>query len=287
MKLLDPQLQVFVAVAQHKSMHAAAKAVHLSQTAVTQRIRALETRLRTTLFIRSHHGVLLTSEGEALLRYCQASSELEGITLSSIHGAGMESTVRLCISGPTSIMSSRIIPACRPLLKKYPNLLVTFHINDSEQRIASLQTGGSHFVIIEPQHLFKEMQVKAIKPERYVLVATAAWAGRDLKDILQTERIIDFDESDPMTLNYLKHYNLLEYTQSERHFVNINESLLCLFTEGYGYGVLSAELCQPFLEKKQLIALNSGQYYENKLVLAWYARTEAPSYFADVIDSIV
>lgn len=131
------------------------------------------------------------------------------------------------------------------------------------------------------------MQVKAIKPERYVLVATAAWAGRDLKDILETERIIDFDESDPMTLNYLKHYNLLEYTQSERHFVNINESLLCLFTEGYGYGVLSAELCQPFLEKKQLIALNSGQYYENKLVLAWYARTEAPSYFADVIDSIV
>ncbi len=285
--LLDPQLQVFFAVAQHKSMHAAAKAIHLTQTAVTQRIRTLEARLRTTLFIRTHHGVLLTSEGEALLRYCHASQELEGHTLANIHGAGIESTVRLCISGPTSIMASRIIPNCSQLMKKYPNLLMTFNVNDSAQRITSLQTGVSHFVIIEPQHIFKEMQVKPIKAENYVLVGTSSWETRDLKEILQTERIIDFDESDPMTLNYLKYYDLLKHIRSERHFVNINESLLSLFIDGYGFGVLSTELCQPYLNRKELILLNSGLSYENKLVLAWYTRTEQPSYFSDVIDLIV
>ncbi|KTD74955.1 LysR family transcriptional regulator [Legionella waltersii] len=284
--LLDPHLQVFLAVAQRKSMHAAAKAIHLTQTAVTQRIRTLETRLQTTLFIRTHHGVLLTSEGEALLRYCYATQELEGHALANINGAGVEATVRLSISGPTSIMTSRIIPKCRTLMRKYPNLLLSFDINDSPQRINSLQTGASHFVIIEPQYVFKEMQIKPIKAEQYVLVGPSSWKNRDLKEILQAERIIDFDESDTMTLNYLKHYDLLKHIRPERHFVNINESLLGLFIEGYGFGVLSTELCQPYLDQNQLSVLNSGQSYENALVLAWYMRNEPPSYFADVIDLI-
>lgn len=284
--LLDPQLQVFVAVAQQKSMHAAAKIVHLTQTAVTQRIRSLETRLKTTLFIRSRHGVLLTSEGEALLRYCLASQDLEGETLANIHGAGMEKTVRVCITGPTSIMISRIIPNCSRLMDKFPNLLITFHINDSSQRITTLQNGSSHFVIIEPKYVFKEMTVKSIKSEQYVLVAAERWKDRVLKEILQSERIIDFDEADPTTFNYLKYYNLLDDTQAERHFVNVNESLVAMFMAGYGYGVLASELCEPYVEQRQLTVLNEGKTYENQLVLAWYARPEKPRYFSDIIDLI-
>jgi hypothetical protein len=78
-----------------------------------------------------------------------------------------------------------------------------------------------------------------------------------------------------------------KHIQAERHFVNINESLLFLLINGHGFGVLSTEVCQPYLDKKDLILLNSGLSYENKLVLAWYTRTEQPRYFSDVIDLIV
>ncbi len=47
------------------------------------------------------------------------------------------------------------------------------------------------------------------------------------------------------------------------------------------------ELCQPHLDKQELTLLNSGLYSENKFALAWYNRTEQPSYFYDVIDLIV
>lgn len=264
-------------------MHAAGKIVHLTQTAITQRIRSLETRLGASLFIRTHHGVFLTNEGEALLRYCTASQELEGQTLAHIQGAGTETITRLGISGPTSIMISRIIPNTKILMTRYPNLLVSYHVNDSEQRIKSLQHGASHFVIIEPEHIFKEMASKPLEPEHYVLVGSAQWEGRDLLDILQTERIIDFDPSDPMTMNYLKHHQLLHHVQVERHFVNINESLIPLFIQGYGYGVLTRELCTPYLQNKQLILLNSGLTYEHHLSLAWYERTEKPGYFSEVL----
>ena len=64
--LLSAHLEAFMAVAKHNTVHAGARAIHISQTAMTQRIHALEQKLKTTLFIRSRHGMQLTSEGEKL-----------------------------------------------------------------------------------------------------------------------------------------------------------------------------------------------------------------------------
>ncbi len=286
MSLLDPQLEVFVAVAKNKSMHAAAKTIHLSQTAVTQRIRALESRLRTTLFIRTHQGVQLTPDGEALLRYCYATLDLEGETFAKIRGAGIESTVRVGITGPSSIMASRIIPQCLSSIKKFPQLLINFDVNDSEQRIKSLQNGSHQFAVIEPEHILKEMVVKKLKPEKYVLVCCKAWKKRSLQDIIQSERIIDFDESDQMTFQYLKHFDLFHLAQPERHFVNRTESLVTMFSEGFGYGVLTLEFSKPYLDSDELIVLNAGKTYANQLMLAWYARPEPPSYFSELVGVI-
>ncbi len=284
--LLDPQLEVFLAVAKNKSMHGAGKEIYLSQTAITQRIKSLEKRLRATLFIRTRHGVQLTADGEVLLRYCHATQELEGETLARMRSAGSEFTARVCITGPSSAMASRIIPQCLPLLNKFPKLLVTFNVNDSEQRIKLLQDGTHHFAIIEPQYILKEMQHQKLRDEKYILVCTPKWKKRELTDILATERIIDFDEGDPATFNYLIKYNLLDHAQKERHFLNRTDSLLNMFMQGYGYGVLTRSVAKPYLDKQKLIELNSGKECINKLVLVWYARPEPSKYFSEIIRAI-
>ena len=78
MRLLSHNLQAFIAVVEQSTVHGAAKQVNLTQTGVTQRIRALESDLQTTLFLRSRKGMKLTREGEALLRYCRGAVDLEG-----------------------------------------------------------------------------------------------------------------------------------------------------------------------------------------------------------------
>ena len=60
MSLLSPPLEAFVAIVRSKTVISAAKDLGLTQTGVTQRIRVLETQLRTTLFIRSRSGMRLT-----------------------------------------------------------------------------------------------------------------------------------------------------------------------------------------------------------------------------------
>lgn len=286
MSLLSPQLQAFIAVAKYKTVHAAAGEIHITQTAVTQRIHALETKLRTTLFIRTRMGMTLTSEGEALLRYCQAAQEIEGSALAVINGAGIETEIQICITGPTSVMRSRIIPQCLPVMKKFPNLLLHFDIDDLDGRIKSLRTGESQLAIIQQQDVTSSMQSKSLKPERYVLVCSSTWKNRKLKDIIKNERIIDFDPTDQLTYRYLKHYNLFKIAKHERHFANRTEALALMIMAGLGYGLLTTEFSKPYIDSGQLIVLNSGKIYENLITLVWYERPEPPKYFSALIDGI-
>jgi DNA-binding transcriptional LysR family regulator len=285
MILLSPQLQAFVAIAKNKTVHAAAKTLHVTQTAITQRIQALEAKLGASLFIRTRRGMTLTPEGEALLRYCHTMEELEGKALATIQGTS-ESLIQIGITGPTSIMQSRIIPQCLPILQAFPNLLVTFNINDVENRVRALRAGESQFAILRTEDVTPEMKHKILQPEHYVLVCTSAWKSRKLQDILRTERIIDYDPTDQMTFNYLKHFDLFETTKHERHFVNRPEALSLMLTTGLGYGVLTREFSKPYIEEGELIVLNSGKTYQNKLALAWYNRPEPSPYFSKLIEAI-
>ncbi|MDR3477860.1 MAG: LysR family transcriptional regulator [Gammaproteobacteria bacterium] len=286
MSLQSHSLQAFMAVAETKTVHAAAGLLHLTQTAVTQRIRTLETRLKTTLFIRTRRGMMLTPEGEALLRYCFAAKELEGEALAKIQGAGLETAITMRITGATSIMTSRIIPQCLPVMKKFPHLLMHFDVNDLESRILTLKSGECQFAVIREEDIVPEMAFKALRPEKYVLVCTSAWKHRKLTDILTHERFIDYDPEDQMTFHYLKHFGLFELAKHERYFVNRTDSLAKMLVDGIGYGVLTKEFSQKYLESKQLTILNKQQSYENKVVLAWYPRHEPPHYFREIIDAI-
>jgi len=286
MSLLSPQLEAFVAIANHKTVHGAAGELHITQTAVTQRIRALEARLGTSLFVRTRRGMMLTPEGEALLRYCHAAHELEGEALASIQGAGKETAIPFCITGPTSIMRSRILPQCFPIMKEFPNLLMQFDINDLENRVRSLRAGESQLAVIERENVAPEMEHKLLRPERYVLVCASSWKNRKLRDIIQTERIIDYDPVDRVTYNYLKHFELLEVAQHERYFANRTDLLAMMLTAGFGYGVLALEFSRPYIERKELIVLNAGKIFENVMALAWYARPEPPKYFSALVEAI-
>lgn len=284
--LINPNLLAFIAVAEYKTVHKAAKAIHLSQTAMTQRIQSLERKLNTTLFIRTTTGMKLTSEGEKLLRYSKTILEYSSETLSNLLDAGFSSMQRVKISGPTSIMISRIIPSCAKLMKTFPQLYLDFNINDTNCPVTSLKDGSSQFAVLKREDVSRDMQSKNLAPEEYQLVATKKWQKRKLKDILQNERIIDFYDSDKMTINYLTHFNLLDWSQPDRLFVNRTESLSTMFVEGYGYGVLTKEFSAALIKKGDLILLNSGKVFNNVLKLAWYHRPESLTYFSAIISSI-
>lgn len=285
MRLLSPQLEAFVAIVKNKTVHGAAKEIHITQTAVTQRIRTLETHLSTSLFIRSRRGMLLTSEGEALYRYCQQAEALEGEALSFITRSGHDKSVRIGIAGPSTIMHTRIIPSCINILKPYPSLLLNFMVNDNSSRVTTLRQGKCELAILENKEVADEMERKLLKPDLYVLVGAKKWKKRRLKDILKNEKIIDFNQADEMTFLYLKEYGLFDLAHKDRHFANRTSALAIMISAGAGFGVLPLEFAKPYLVNNQLSLLNSGKTYEHQYSLAWFPRHKQPDYLSALINA--
>ncbi len=291
MSLLGPQLDAFLAVVKNNTVNAAAETLFLTQTAVTQRIKALETQLRTSVFTRTRRGMVLTQEGKALLKYCQSALLLEGEVMAQIQGAGVETTTLITLTAPTSTMQSRLIPSLVPLVKKFPKLRYQFCFSDIEIRHNALREGRVDFAVLEQSDLAPEMQMKPLVPENYVLVASAEWKSRSLEEILSKEPMIDFDPQDRMTLNYLKHYELQALLShggglQDRHYADDTVAIARLVSKGLGYTALTEEFVMRYVDKGELIILNEGKVFQHPLVLAWYDRPEPPAYFKAIVNAI-
>jgi len=65
------QLQFFVAAAEAGSVSGAARALSISQSSVTEAIRALEDDLGVTVFERQARGLMITHRGQVFLRHAR------------------------------------------------------------------------------------------------------------------------------------------------------------------------------------------------------------------------
>ena len=83
-----------------------------------------------------------------------------------------------------------------------------------------------------------------------------------------------------------KAYGLWKQASGIRIFANENQALTELFCAGVGYGTLTKEIAEPFLNSGRLIVLNGGQSMQDSAILAWYPRREMPAYFRDLVAAI-
>jgi LysR family transcriptional regulator (chromosome initiation inhibitor) len=283
--LRNPNLIAFETIVQAGTVHAAAVELGLTQTAVTLRIQHLEKELGMTLFLRSRRGMSLTGEGEALLQLCLGQKELEGQFLSKVMG-NERSEVPLTIVGPTSTIAGRVVDDCLKLYEKYPFLNLHFKTEDHLNLVEMLKRGHADLAVVQYDIVPNEMDSKVLRPEKFLLVCSAAWKGMRLREILETKRIIDFYESDQTTSNYLKSFGLDLKGLKSRIFINNNEALIKAIVAGIGFGTLTEAVAKPFIEDGQLIVLNQAKALENKMALVWYPRPAKQKYFEDLIRSI-
>lgn len=66
------ELRAFVAAAEEGGLSAAARQLHISQSALSQTVRSLERQLGQQLLVRDHAGARPTEAGGVLLREARA-----------------------------------------------------------------------------------------------------------------------------------------------------------------------------------------------------------------------
>ena len=87
--------KVFKEVAEAGNITAAAQALYISQSAVSQSIKQLENDLQTRLFSRNSRGVSLTAEGQMLFEYVRTAMGLLETGESKLPGPQLDLRIQL------------------------------------------------------------------------------------------------------------------------------------------------------------------------------------------------
>lgn len=123
--MLLRHLHYFQAVAQYSSFTRAAKALHVSQPALSQQIRQLEEHLGAQLFDRQGRTVRLTDAGEVYLRYAQQALQDLEAGRRALHDVSDLSRGSLRIAVAPTFASYLLGPLVEAFYRRYPNVTLT------------------------------------------------------------------------------------------------------------------------------------------------------------------
>ncbi len=129
------KLRIFHAVADAGSLTAAGDKLHLSQSAVSRQIRALEESLSTILFHRHARGLILTEQGELLFDATKSMSRRLDAASARIKDSAEEVFGELKVTTTTGFGTLWLAPRLPALYEKYPDLNIDLML---EERVLDL-----------------------------------------------------------------------------------------------------------------------------------------------------
>jgi DNA-binding transcriptional LysR family regulator len=129
------KLRIFHAVADAGSLTHAGDVLHLSQSAVSRQIRALEESLNTTLFRRHARGLILTEQGELLFEATRTMSKRLDATEARIRDSKDDVVGELRVTTTIGFGTLWLAPRLPRLFDLYPKLKIDLML---EERLLDL-----------------------------------------------------------------------------------------------------------------------------------------------------
>lgn len=114
--------KVFYCVAASLSFSEASKQLYISQSAVSQSIKALEKKLGQPLFIRSTKKVRLTPAGQVLLKHIEPAINLINRAENQLLDSGTLGLGQLHIGATDTICRYFLVPYLNQFHQKFPNV---------------------------------------------------------------------------------------------------------------------------------------------------------------------
>jgi len=194
-------------VVREGTYHRAAETLFISQSAVTQRIQALESALAQKLFVRSGRRVSLTAAGDTLVRYVRETEQREAALLAELGGRPGELAGRLTVAASTAEGTAWLAGLLAELARTHRNVDLALRLQDEFDPLPLLESGQIDAALTEvpvKRRGFRSIQVGVLE---YVLVAAPSicrdWPAKPPWKQLGEIRAIDFSPADRVTLDHL------------------------------------------------------------------------------------
>lgn len=256
--------KVFYFVAKLGSISAAANSLYISQPAVSQAVKHLETELDARLFNRTSKGVSLTPEGEALYNlvapgydYFQRAEDM----FRDIHA--MEAgEIRIGASDMT--LRYYLLPYLEQFHARYPQVKISVTNGPTPETVKALRAGEIDFgVVTTPVISDKWMTVTPVRAIQDCFVAGIKFTGL-------RGRTLSLAELAKMPLTMLE-----KKTSSRRYIDNLFVQAGCVIRpefelatsdlivqfalRGLGIGFVTQDFAQEYLDRGQLFKLQLAE----------------------------
>ncbi|MEU9147791.1 LysR family transcriptional regulator ArgP [Streptomyces sp. NPDC048349] len=261
------QVRTLLAVVDEGTFDAAAAALHVTPSAVSQRVKALEQRTGRVLLMRTK-PVRATDSGEVVVRFARQLARLERDARAELGMAEGLGPVRL----PIAVNADSLATWFLPVLSRVPQdppVCVELHREDESHTTALLREGQVMAAVTSSPDPVAGCSVRMLGLARYLPVASPDFAARHLTGALERDLrrapTIVFDRKDELQDVFVR--SLAGARKGARagspavgagplrHHVPTSEGFRDAVVAGLGWGLVPEQQAGPLVRTGGLVLL--------------------------------
>lgn len=177
-------IQAFLAIVESGSFGLAAERLHLTQTAISHRMRKLEDGLGAQLVVRTSRGISLTPAGEALLPRARAAVRQLEESCEVVRRHGEDAPRWVSFACLPTIAAGIAAPLLAQAARALPQVPVRVFDSSTAEIVELVQSGSAAFGLSIARPLAQGLASEAVAREPFVLVCPPdhALAARESVD---------------------------------------------------------------------------------------------------------
>lgn len=231
-------LEALCMVVEAGGFEKAARALHLTQSAISQRVRQLEEQRGQILLVRSSPP-RATTAGQVLLKHFRQVRMLES-GLSSAPGGGASEILALAVNADS--LATWFLPAVEPFVREH-GVLLDLTTDDQDETHKLLRDGDVVGCVSARSESMQGCSTTYLGCMNYRLLASPAFARRWFPDGLTPEAVrrapaVTYNRVDESANVILKAALGKAPTGLPTHYVPSSEQFARVIVNGWGYGTL-------------------------------------------------
>lgn len=244
--------KIFTEVVEHENFSKAAKALYMTQPAVSQAIMQLEVKLGMSLFTRTSRGVIVTNEGQLLYEYVSSAINLINTGEKKIRDSKSLMMGDLRIGVGDTISRYYLLPYLEIFHNRYPNIKLKIINRTTPELAAMLKSGKIDIAICN-----LPLKDSALKVENCMDVHDIFVCGEQYRDkvpeVLSFEKLIRFPlillEKKSNSRQYVEKYILSKGIKINPEIELGSHELLLEFAKiNLGIACVVQEFAQEYLQ---------------------------------------
>jgi LysR family transcriptional regulator, chromosome initiation inhibitor len=240
------QLAAFAAVIDQGSFDAAAARLHVTPSAISQRIKALEQRMGQVLVVREK-PCTATAAGVPLLRLAAQTALLEAEALAEM-GGGEGAAPRIAVAVNADSMSTWFTGVFEAL----DGVLFDVRIEDQDHSARLLREGVVMGAVTTERQAVAGCRVQALGVMRYVAVASPSFIERFLPAGFTAHAVgvapsVAWNRDDALQ-DMLVRKAFRRHVARPQHFIPTAEGFGAAVRAGLGWGMFPEKLAAPALD---------------------------------------